>query len=141
MGGGLSPDYGSEPLLSALANFVVALGQKYDGDNRIAFIHLGLLGFWYAISVSLSSCFNATSWLICRGEWHTFPLTGLVPDHAKTRIVDVFRNSFKSTKLQARYPDRIFQGFGYYDGSFAFSTLVGSRYIAVAGPSILTGIF
>jgi hypothetical protein len=47
MGGGLTPDYGGEPLLSALVNFVAALGRKYDGDKRIAFIHLGLLGFWY----------------------------------------------------------------------------------------------
>lgn len=46
MGGGLTPDYGNETLLKALTQFVRALGKKYDGDRRIAFIHLGLLGFW-----------------------------------------------------------------------------------------------
>jgi hypothetical protein len=47
MGGGYTPDYGYLPLVDALENFVEALGRQYDGDNRVAFIHLGLLGFWY----------------------------------------------------------------------------------------------
>jgi hypothetical protein len=47
MGGGFTPDYGSPSLLNALVDFVEALGKKYDGDNRLAFLHLGLLGFWY----------------------------------------------------------------------------------------------
>lgn len=47
MGGGFTPDYGNEALLESLTEFVIALGKKYDGDPRIAFIHLGLLGFWY----------------------------------------------------------------------------------------------
>jgi hypothetical protein len=50
-GGGFTPDYGSPPLMTALVQFVEALGSKYDGDNRIAFIHLGLLGFWYVLFV------------------------------------------------------------------------------------------
>jgi hypothetical protein len=54
MGGGFTPDYGSPPLLTTLVQFVEALGSKYDGDNRIAFIHLGLLGFWYALVVFLA---------------------------------------------------------------------------------------
>jgi hypothetical protein len=37
--------------VNALVDFVKALGEKYDGDNRIAFLHLGLLGFWYAQKV------------------------------------------------------------------------------------------
>jgi hypothetical protein len=51
MGGGFTPNYGSPALTTALVQFVEALGRKYDGDNRIAFIHLGLLGFWYVLFV------------------------------------------------------------------------------------------
>jgi hypothetical protein len=60
-----------------------------------------------------------------RGEWHTFPLMGLVPDDSKDKIAAAYRNSFNKTKLQARYPDSQLDGFGYYDGSFAYSTLDG----------------
>jgi hypothetical protein len=44
--GGVSPDYGDPILLKALEQFIEAFGARYDGDMRIAFIHLGLLGFW-----------------------------------------------------------------------------------------------
>lgn len=133
MGGGFTPDYGSPPLLNALVDFVEALGKKYDGDNRIAFLHLGLLGFWYVCIMCISSqssrhrrktnprCVSLKK----RGEWHTFPLTGLVPDESKDKIAAAYRNSFNKTKLQARYPDSQLDGFGYYDGSFAYATLDG----------------
>ena len=42
---GLSPYYGDERLLTALEQFIFALGSQYDGDKRIGAIHLGLLGF------------------------------------------------------------------------------------------------
>lgn len=42
---GLSPNYGDERLLKALRQYIFALGERYDGDKRIANIHLGLLGF------------------------------------------------------------------------------------------------
>jgi len=46
LGGGDSPDYGDPTLLKAIEQFIAAFGKAYDGDERIAFIHLGLLGFW-----------------------------------------------------------------------------------------------
>jgi hypothetical protein len=49
LGGGYSPDYGDAKLLKAFEQFIKALGERYDGDQRIAFIHLGLLGFWVCI--------------------------------------------------------------------------------------------
>jgi len=49
---GSSPDYTDANLIMALTNFVSALGNRYDGDTRIGYIQLGLLGFW--------------------GEWHTW---------------------------------------------------------------------
>jgi hypothetical protein len=58
LGGGHTPDYGHFPLVTALENFVKALGEKYDGDNRIAFLHLGLLGFWYAQQCGSATLFR-----------------------------------------------------------------------------------
>jgi hypothetical protein len=49
-----------------------------------------------------------------------------VPDLSKERIIAAYRSSFKVTKLQARYPDSQLNGFGYYDGSFAYATLDGA---------------
>jgi len=43
---GPSPNYGDPILLTALEQFIAALGKRYDGDKRIAAIHLGLLGYW-----------------------------------------------------------------------------------------------
>ena len=51
--GTTSPDYDSPFLLNALGNFIAAYGARYDGDPRIGFINLGLVGLW--------------------GEWHTWP--------------------------------------------------------------------
>jgi hypothetical protein len=51
--GTTSPDYDSPFLLNAVKNFLTAFGAKYDGDKRIASIHMGIVGLW--------------------GEWHTWP--------------------------------------------------------------------
>lgn len=40
-----SPDYQDPILLRAFEQFIEAFGAKYDGDKRIGFLHLGLLGF------------------------------------------------------------------------------------------------
>ena len=74
---GLSPDYSDENLKTALNNFVSALGNRYDGDSRVGYIQVGLLGFW--------------------GEWHTWtedstthgwiPYATKMANLVKTRIV------------------------------------------------------
>ena len=94
----------SDTISSPQASLVA---RRYDGDSRIAFIHLGLLGFW--------------------GEWHTFPVAGLVPDTSKESITDAYLAAFSTTKLQGRYADDFEDNdvIGLYDGSFAFSTLDG----------------
>ena len=56
LGGGVSPDYSEPMLLRALEQFVTALGARYDGDSRIAFITLGLLGFWGEFHSKSSAC-------------------------------------------------------------------------------------
>jgi hypothetical protein len=106
LGGGYSPNYGDKKLLSALEQFIGALGERYDGDQRIGFINLGLLGFW--------------------GEWHTFP-HDYVPEHAKQSVVSWYRNAFQTTKILARYPQKTAydSGFGLVDGSFTYETIDG----------------
>ncbi len=48
-----TPDYEDPRLRAALTNFIHALGRRYDGDPRLGFVGLGLLGTW--------------------GEWHNHP--------------------------------------------------------------------
>ncbi len=82
-GGGLSPDYTDERLVSAVERFIAALGRRYDSDPRVAFIELGLLGFW--------------------GEWHTWPQSRLYAGpQVERRVLDAYRRAFPHKLLQAR---------------------------------------
>jgi len=105
-GGGMSPDYNNSQLRAALSSFIQAFGQAYDGDNRIAVIQLGLLGFW--------------------GEWHTWPHSEWFPgDEYLTEILDTYDQSFNQTLLQVRYPvaNSPDLKIGFHDDSFAHSTI------------------
>lgn len=106
---GVTPNFGDNNLLVALEDFIAALGARYDGDQRIAAFHTGLLGFW--------------------GEWHVFPYDPndlIVTNEAKQRVADAFVAAFTQTQVQARYPEAQTNGrFGFYDGSFAYATLDG----------------
>ncbi|HWB35765.1 MAG TPA: DUF4832 domain-containing protein, partial [Rugosimonospora sp.] len=110
----VSPDYDDPALDTALDDFVAALGHRYDGDPRIGFIQLGLLGFW--------------------GEWHTYPYDGYAqPENwfaspaEQSRILHDYTSAFTRTRLQARYPgtDNADAPVGYHDDSFAVETLPG----------------
>lgn len=84
-GGGQSPDYDHPKMVSAIEKLIAALGRRYDGNPRVAFIELGLLGFW--------------------GEWHTYPRNELFAKPAtQKRVVDAYRKAFRKTKLLARKP-------------------------------------
>jgi hypothetical protein len=43
---GDSPKYDNPCLLEAFEQFIAALGSRYDGHKSLAFIQLGLLGYW-----------------------------------------------------------------------------------------------
>ena len=110
----LSPNYEDPALLDALDGFIAALGARYDGDPRIGFIQLGLLGFW--------------------GEWHTYPHEGwaasenwFASPQTQQRVLRAYVGAFTRTKLQARYPDaaNAAVNVGYHDDSFAVGTLPG----------------
>jgi hypothetical protein len=106
-GKSVSPDYENPLLRQALTNFIAALGARYDGDPRIGFITVGLLGFW--------------------GEWHTYPHTSW---YASTTVEDevltAFGLAFTKTKLLVRRPagkSPSARQLGYHDDSFAYETL------------------
>jgi hypothetical protein len=105
-GGGKSPDYSDEKLIVTLESFIAAFGERFDGDPRIAFVTLGLLGFW--------------------GEWHTHPHDDWFPStEIQERILRVWKDAFQTTHLLMRtpQPDASKWPIGLHDDSFAFTTL------------------
>eukprot|EP00912_Choanoflagellata_sp_UC4_P001531 UC4_evm6s969 len=112
-GGGESPDYQSEILIVTLEIFVAALGKYYDGDPRLGFVQIGLLGHW--------------------GEWHVYPKDNdtsyMISDTTKNRVATAFENAFDTTKVVMRYPHGSFVAnggkIGLHDDSFIQSTLDG----------------
>ena len=108
--GGLSPDYKDENLVKTMVASIKAMGKKYDGDPRIAFITVGYLGHW--------------------GEWHTYPNEHLMAKRSvQLRIIKAFHSAFKTTKSLLRYPDHINKNMpcGLHDDSFAFATLYNKK--------------
>ena len=111
----VSPDYENPLLDQALTNFIAALGARYDGDPRVGFVELGLLGFW--------------------GEWHTYPETNLFASvQVQAEVIAAYTNAFHQTKLLIRYPtvvgtfDPTTLPLGYHDDSFAYDTIAPPSY-------------
>ena len=112
-----TPDYEDPNLRRCLRDYITALGQRYDGDPRIAYITAGLLGTW--------------------GEWHTYPRNDLWASKETQRVVlDAYEKAFTKTPVLLRYPakeghyaqaanDR--RRLGYHDDSFAYATLETGR--------------
>ncbi|MFD0591681.1 fibronectin type III domain-containing protein [Catellatospora coxensis] len=125
------PDYDSPFLINALKNFIAAFGARYDGDSRLGFIHLGLVGLW--------------------GEWHTWPydtdtadgLPNYMPTDANgAQLVAAFDTAFNTTKVEIRYADAAggaanSRDIGYHDDSFCFRE--GSPLQGVTLPTSLGG--
>jgi hypothetical protein len=108
-----TPPYEDPRLRRLLREFIRALGQRYDGDPRIAFLGLGLLGTW--------------------GEWHNHPNAHwFASKTVQTEVLDAYESAFRVTRLVARYPagasDPVYAAndrrrIGYHDDSFAWATL------------------
>ncbi|MBC8141968.1 MAG: DUF4832 domain-containing protein [Armatimonadetes bacterium] len=81
---GESPDYNNPVMVAALEKLIAAMGKRYDKHPQVAFVQVGLLGFW--------------------GEWHTYPRTELFASSAtQKRVIDAYRRAFPNKKLMARY--------------------------------------
>lgn len=108
-----TPDYEDPRLRAALTNFIHALGRRYDGDPRLGFVGLGLLGTW--------------------GEWHNSPNDQWFASKiVQQEVMNAYEAAFQKTKLVARYPaglndhryaDNGRRPIGYHDDSFAWATV------------------
>lgn len=109
-------DYQNPQLDQALTNFIAALGARYDGDPRIGFITVGLLGYW--------------------GEWHTYPETNwFASASVQEEVLTAYSNAFSKTKLLVRWPSGAnppAQRIGYHDDSFAYQTIDPPGYMFLA---------
>ena len=108
-----TPDYEDPRIRKAMRQFIAAMGERYDGDARIAWLTVGMLGLW--------------------GEWHDYPKEELFASkEVQTEIMDAYEAAFNKTKLHLRYPagDQDYshaanaeRDFGYHDDSFAWATI------------------
>ena len=106
-GGGLSPDYTDPRLQKALIRFVKVLGNRYDSNPRVAFIQVGLLGFW--------------------GEWHTYPRLELfASEKFQKQVLESMIAAFPHKKLLARNPSGVagkYPNLGFHDDMIPQDTL------------------
>lgn len=112
-----TPDYEDPRLRAALTNFIHAFGQRYDGDPRLGFVGLGLLGTW--------------------GEWHNWPNDAwFAAKTVQREVLDAYEAAFRKTRLVARYPAgpddpryaaNHHRALGYHDDSFAWATVHTGR--------------
>ncbi|NBD27249.1 S-layer homology domain-containing protein [Paenibacillus glycinis] len=126
------PDYDDPLMVTYLTNFIKAFGAAYDGDPRIGFIHMGLVGLW--------------------GEWHTYPYdtdtsADSYPNYMPNAdtinaIFGAYDTAFNATKLEVRYPDLPNAGdygIGYHDDSFGFKE--GDPLQSVTQPESMGGAY
>ena len=116
-GGGKSPDYDDPRMIAGMERLIAALGKRYNDNPRIAFIQLGLLGFW--------------------GEWHTYPRPKLYASpETEKRIIDAYRKAFPDKSLMVRYA-RGYAGqqewIGFHDDMFPEDTDNGKDWSFLAG--------
>jgi hypothetical protein len=107
-----TPDYKNTLLRQALEATIAELGMEYDGDERVAYLELGLLGVW--------------------GEWHNFGQSAYEASATvHGEILQAYEDAFSTTKLLTRYPRGASEGLranhnravGYHDDSFTWNTL------------------
>jgi hypothetical protein len=98
--------------VQALVRFIRALGAYFNNHPRVAFVQLGLLGFW--------------------GEWHTWPRPELFASDATQRtVVDEMRAAFPNKILQARTANGylgVHPWLGYHDDMFPEDTDGGEAW-------------
>ncbi|MCX6381959.1 MAG: DUF4832 domain-containing protein [Armatimonadetes bacterium] len=105
-GGGLCPDYNNPIFMDAMERLITALGRRYDGHPRVAFVQFGFLGFW--------------------GEWHTYPVNNLFASPVnQERVLEAGRRAFPNTILMNRDPAGVAgkkRWLGYFDDMFPEDT-------------------
>lgn len=115
-GGGCSPDYDDPDLVQAMLGLIASLGEAYDGDDRLGFLQVGLMGFW--------------------GEWHTYPHTDWFPsEDTQKAVLNAFDVAFEKTQMQVRRAavNSVDLRMGFHDDSFAYSTIGDVPWFFVPG--------
>lgn len=115
-GGGIAPNYDDPRMIAGMERLIAELGKRYNNHPRIAFIQLGLLGFW--------------------GEWHTWPRVKLYASlDTERRIINAYRKAFPEKCLMVRY-SRNYAGqqnwIGYHDDMFPQDTDNGKDWSFLA---------
>jgi hypothetical protein len=129
-----SPDYDAPELVGALEAFIAAFGARLDGDARLAYVQLGLVGLW--------------------GEWQTWPYDGsaatgrpsFMPSMTtQTALVDAYRRAFTRTPLEVRFASTdgghaVDVGVGLHDNSWCYrEARQGSAALGTTLPVSLGG--
>jgi hypothetical protein len=92
-------DYSSEKFIKRLVNLILKMGQAWDNDPRVAYIEMGLIGWW--------------------GEQHT----PYISDEQQNLIGDAFTSAFKTKLIMVRQvKDFKSFPFGSYWDSFAHAS-------------------
>lgn len=104
--GSVVPVYSHPATREALVKFVEAFGSRYDGDRRLGFVEVGLLGQW------------GEGWAP-RGnrEWTTE-----VTPETRDAVYAAYHRSFKKTRLLMPRPNTngVTSDFGFHNEGFAF---------------------
>ncbi|MCX7818410.1 MAG: DUF5010 C-terminal domain-containing protein [Kiritimatiellae bacterium] len=100
------PHWNDPAFLAHVEALVRALGTRFDGDPRLAYVDIGIYGHW--------------------GEWHmsglgfaTLPAALNATPETRARLVDIFAAAFPTTRLlmipdtDGDFPDRSGTGFVY----------------------------
>jgi len=83
---GLAPDWDDPEFLAAHHNFIMALGNRYDKDPRVAWIDIGSYGFW--------------------GEWHVYLNDSLAAtQETKKKILDDYFAAFPTKAKVIAFDD------------------------------------
>ena len=80
-GGGTSPDFNHPLLVKTMLELIAELGKRYDGDPRVGFIEVGMLGHW--------------------GEFHSWPRNDelFASNETQNKVLDAYEEAFKTTHL------------------------------------------
>ena len=107
-------DYSSSRFKDRLVRLVEKLGQAWDGDPRVAFIEMGLIGYW--------------------GEHHTPRLTA----ELQALLGDAFTAAFKIKRVMNRYPQDFEKyRFGIYWDSFGHKEEIPSHVPLLESPRLI----
>lgn len=98
LGGGIAPDYDDQRLIDVIKNFLTEFGKRYDGDPRLAYYNVGLIGHW--------------------GEWHMGGSPAKMPStEQQSEVIKAADNAFNKTKILLRYPNAAYSNNMTNDGS------------------------